>query len=496
MADTTTSAASGSDAAEETASPEDGDTTAATGMPDGATTDGGTDTGEDVPELPAPQNVAAIPANGQVGLEWDLVEGATHYDLYWSTRPGVDPPTAEAILDVAPGFIHEGRDNGTAHHYVVVASNDAQTSAPSVEVTATPGGTFMLEALGTGRIEDIPTGDPLFVPIESRVHVVLLPEGYREEELETFELDIDDWQGEVMTIDPYARFSPAFVLWKLPLASAEHVQSGEPQPADTAFAVPLADGGVASDIPSDGATATRIWDALAEFPYPPAEFYPSGGTTTLQAKTLLAHVLIYHPEQGNSGYSGRSRRMDNPADPSQKLSVAFAHSRAHEFSHAFARLQDEYMVDSQLGESAAMATTSAYVSNVVTEPDCETLPWRHLLLGAEHNRAVDQLVGAFGRPETGYHPELKCLMNGDHGNAEVFGGDGELRIPTLCNFCGELATLRLLERIGVLDDPATSLGVWAEEYRAPFYDRFGLVLPATIPQENSDGDPLFQACTP
>jgi hypothetical protein len=463
--------------------------------PEGETTQSGSDTGRDVPELPAPQNVATVPANGQVGIEWDLVEGATRYDVYWSTRPGVDSATAEQLSDVTPGFIHEERANGTTYSYVVVASNEAQTSAPSIEVSATPGGTFRLEMLGTGRMDGILEDRPLSLPIERRVHVVLLPEGYLEADLDVFELDIDEWREETMTIDPYARFAPAFVLWKLPLASNEHIGDGDPQPADTAFAVPLADGGVA-DVPSDGPTATRIWDVLGGFAYPPTEFYPAGGTTTLQAKTLLAHVLVYHPEQGNSGFSGRARRMDNPADPDQKLSVAFAHSRAHEFSHAFARLQDEYMSDSQLGEANAMAAASAWISNVVVEPDCDTLPWAHLVFGGEHNASVDELVGAFGRPETGYHAELRCLMNGDHGNAEVFGGDGELRIPRLCNFCGELATLRLFERIGVLDDPAASLDTWTRIYRAPYYDRFGLVLPDTIPQENSDGEPLFFACTP
>ena len=449
------------------------------------------------PVLPAPENVAAIAANGQVGLEWDLVPGATRYDLYWSLVPGVGPLAGDLIQDVAPGFVHEGRENGTALHYVVVAANDDGASEPSTEISAVPGGDFMLEALGTGRVDDIVTGALLRIPIEQRIHVTLLPEGYLESDLDVFEVDVDDWRAEVFAIDPYSRFSAAFVVWKLPLASAEHVAGGDPQPADTAFLVPVDDGlDEVGAIELDGPTAMRIWGALASFPYPPTHFYPADGATSLQAKTMLAHVLVFDPDDGSSGMSGVSRRVENPADPNQRLSVAFAHSRSHEFSHAFARLQDEYMTGSQLGENNASATSSAYVSNVVTDPTCDTLPWKHLLLGGAANPDVDELVGAFGRPETGYHSEFMCLMNGDHsGNQDVFGGDGELRRAELCNFCGELATMRLFERLGVLADPQVSLADWIDEYQPVYYERFGLVVPETLPQENSAGEPWFQVCT-
>ena len=458
----------------------------------------GTGTGAGGSDPEGSIGLQAVPAHEAIGLEWQPVEDATGYNLYWSNEPGVTPSDA-VIPNVLPGVLHEGLVDGTTYHYVVTAITGEGESGPSNEASATPTGPFGLYRLGTGSIVDIVGGGVLRVPIDERIHVVLLSEGYLAAQLDTFDQDVDDWHGLVFAMAPYSLLQEAFVIWTLPTASAEHVSATSPQQSDTAWLVPLAaDGKGVDKIPSDGPTAARVWEAISAAPFPPVDFYESGGLTSNLAKNLIVHVLVLEPLEGASGLSGRVVRLKNPGDPDQRLAVAFAHNRQHEFSHALARLRDEYLdvENVDLGQPNHLTTSSQYVSNVVLDSTCDTLPWAHLLFKGAHNLGVDQLVGAFGRDTLGFHPELKCLMNGSHDNADYYGGDGKLRVERFCNFCRELVFFRILERAQVLSDPQISLETWAAQYRPAFYDTFGFIAPELVPQSNSDGMPLFEACTP
>lgn len=443
----------------------------------------------------------AVPAWQAVGLEWDEYDGATSYDLYWSLQPGVTT-AADVIAGVAPGYVHRGLENGTTYYYSVTAIDADGEHALYDEVSATPQGDFVLHRLGTGVIEDVANSGTLAIPIDRRVHALILPEGYVSSDLDqgTFDADVDDWHQDVFTIAPYDDYAEAFVIWTLPTPSTERITATDPQQADTAFAVPVtADGGGVADVPSSGPTADRIWGAVADFSYPPFDFYASGGRTSEVAKNVVIHVLVLDPADGESGLSGRARTLENPQDPSQRLGVAFALNLAHEFTHAFARLRDEYLDtgNTNNAEENAQAHQSSHLSNVVIDPDCATLPWSHLLVGTAINPSTDELVGAFGTAELGYHPELLCLMNGTHDNALFYGGDGRLRASDrMCNFCREATALRILERTQVLPAPATSMDVWAADHRAPFFERFGFAVPSVVPQTNSDGTPFFEACVP
>jgi hypothetical protein len=183
---------------------------------------------------------------------------------------------------------------------------------------------------------------------------------------------------------------------------------------------------------------------------------------------------------------------------------------AHEFTHAFSALRDEYMENNNDAPSNWSGT-----SNVVGSNQCGELPWQHLLMGGSINPDVDGLVGAFGDPARGFHSELLCQMNGTHDNGEYFGDEGggdcapddcTLRSEgRLCNFCREITAFRIFHRGGVLD-PETGFDAWVSDYRSAFYERFEFQVPGVhfdglLPQSNDrnnpeDGTQIFQACVP
>jgi hypothetical protein len=451
---------------------------------------------------PGDITLSAIGANTTIGLEWPPVAGATGYRVYWSTTPGVTPSTGQPIDVPAPDFVHRALTNGTKYYYVVAAVTATGEGPPSAEASATPGGEWALERLGTGRFDDILTGASVQpVPIEKRVHVFLFAEGYTAADIPTFHDeaahsgtrrdDVDAWVDLVFGIEPYSLFSEAFVVWYLPRASNTELGGG-----DTAFAVPvdLTAAPIMQNVPATGETSTRAWQALSNAPYPPVLFY-SGGTG--RALNHVASFLILDPARGRAGVSGLTTTLSNPGNTAQRIGASFGVGHAHEFTHAFSLLRDEYIETTNTAP-----TRQDLTSNVAPTNQCSTLPWSHLLVGSAINPGTDNLVGAFGTPAQGYHSELLCLLNGTHDNAGHYGGDGLLRVEDrMCNFCRETTAFRIFERTSVLPDTQTSFGTWTATYRAPFYGRFGFKVPPVVPQTNdvrnpAQGTPVFEACAP
>src|SRR5690606_25837614 len=221
--------------------------------------------------------LSAIAANGSIGLEWKRVPGALGYRVYWTTEEPLSLATADLLETEAPGIVHRGLVNGMTYRYVVRVVTAEGEGPVSTEITATPTGEWVLEQLGTGDFVDIVTGERVpRVPIEKRVHVMLLPEGYLASDLSTFhgevhdvqdpENDVDRWLAEVFAIEPYSLFREAFVVWYLPRASSAHVGEGA-----TAFGIGVSNGGI-SNVRSAAAPLFAAIDGAGAdaFPYPPA----------------------------------------------------------------------------------------------------------------------------------------------------------------------------------------------------------------------------------
>lgn len=454
---------------------------------------------------PTPTALRAVAANGTVGLEWAPVAGATSYNLYWSTSPGVTPTSGESLKGVSRGVVHRGLTNGTTYYYVVTAVTPAGESAASVQASASPTGEWVLEQLGTGDFASIKTSCPVStIPIESRIHVLLFAEGYTASALATFHSDathatrgndVDRWIDEVFAIEPYKLFSEAFVVWYLPRASTTDITGN-----DTAFDITVSGGGV----DSVSGAAAPAWSAIAAHPYAPTLF--DDGRS---ARTTVAAFMIYDPDRKRAGLSGVTTTLTNPSSTSQRINAAFAMGHAHEFTHALTGLRDEYM------ETSSQAPSSwTDMSNVVGSNQCSELPWQHLLFGTAINPSTDQLVGAFGDASLGYHSELLCLLNGTHENGQFFYQSSApnsscsqtnctLRSEDrMCNFCREMTALRIFQRTGVVPLTASAgLPVWSGDYRARFYAAYGFRIPAKVPQSNDvyppdNGATIFQACVP
>jgi len=81
---------------------------------------------------------AFVPAFKQLTLAWDPVAGASFYNLYWSTVPGVTPATGTKINGISsPSYVHTGLAAGTTYYYVVTAADSARESSASIPASGT-----------------------------------------------------------------------------------------------------------------------------------------------------------------------------------------------------------------------------------------------------------------------------------------------------------------------------------------------------------------------
>lgn len=443
--------------------------------------------------------VTALAANQSVGVEWNAVEGATSYKVYFAEgAPATNAGMSAEVKAPHAAFVHRALKNATAYHYAVSAIVGGIESQLSADVPATPSGEWVLEELGDGQIDDVSTGKLApRIPLEKRVHVLLFAEGYTAADLSKFHADadhagkrsgdVDAWVDYVFSIAPYKDFREAFAVWLLPRASNTHFDG-----ADTAFMVPVTDA-VTGSVTGNGETATRAWQAIGLHPVQPADFTATGFGTV---RTHVASFLLFDAARGRAGVSGLTLALRNPAQSAQRMASAFGVGHAHEFTHAFSSLRDEYV---ELDNDAPGNTSDT--SNVVASNQCSSLPWQHLLSGGTYNTKTESLVGAFGTPEQGYHSELICLLNGTHDNAGHYGGSGLLRDDDrMCNFCREVTAYRIFSRAGLLSDDNAGFASWKASYRAKFFERFPFQVPAVVPQTNNVQNPaqgmaVYEACS-
>ncbi len=77
-------------------------------------------------------------ATGSVTLAWTTSEGATSYDLYWSTTPYGWASLCTRIGNVASPYTHTGLAGGVEHYYFVKALAGAAEGFDSTRLAVTP----------------------------------------------------------------------------------------------------------------------------------------------------------------------------------------------------------------------------------------------------------------------------------------------------------------------------------------------------------------------
>ena len=95
----------------------------------------------------APTVVFASAWNSQNTISWSEAAGATSYNIYWSTSPGVSKTNGTEITNTTSPYDHTGLSNGTTYYYVVTAVNAFDESVESSEVSAAP---FPVVTLASG----------------------------------------------------------------------------------------------------------------------------------------------------------------------------------------------------------------------------------------------------------------------------------------------------------------------------------------------------------
>ncbi len=85
-----------------------------------------------------PPNISVTEGAGKATITWDNVNGATSYNIYWSTTTGVTKANGRQILNVTNPFVFENLINLTTYYYIVTAvSRNYGESVPSAQFSVT-----------------------------------------------------------------------------------------------------------------------------------------------------------------------------------------------------------------------------------------------------------------------------------------------------------------------------------------------------------------------
>jgi hypothetical protein len=357
-----------------------------------------------------------------------------------------------------------------------------------------------------GAIYDVdrPSWDPPWIPHlanpsqtiplseDNLIDVVILGDGY--EQRSGFEADLDDWLADLRLVEVYDRFRGAFRI-RAVFTRSDHAASPD---RESYYRVKINSAGAVSNSGEwwNGSSARnrefrrRLFCVLDLLPlnrkrYPSTLDVGSRNTTVIH-NTLarmysnLVVCLLVRTAAGQA--SGRTRDVNGPGGA--RLNVAFGALSIHEFGHAFAYLEDEYIARRRSkAKRKDPAKPSLYtLSNLSFRNRLDGALWVHLSpwgslprQGAEPDPSP--IVGWLWRGGEQdlkvWHSEYQCLMNGGSNHENYAYTSDEASDPTAapgggftgadlrsrdryCLWCQEIVVARILEKTGQLaaaDDP-------------------------------------------
>ncbi|MDA8428547.1 MAG: fibronectin type III domain-containing protein [Geobacteraceae bacterium] len=85
-----------------------------------------------------PFGLAVKAGSATATVSWTAVSGATSYNIYYGTTPGVTTASGAVMVNATAPQVITGLTDGTPYYFVVTAVNNVGESAVSNEVPATP----------------------------------------------------------------------------------------------------------------------------------------------------------------------------------------------------------------------------------------------------------------------------------------------------------------------------------------------------------------------
>jgi hypothetical protein len=387
---------------------------------------------------------------------------------------------------------------------------------------------------GHGWIPDLFQGGTGTVRLteDQIIDVLILGDGY--ETQRQFRDVLEDWIQDFFRVEVYERFRGVFRIRAL------FTHSDEPCTTDrkSYYGVKIdKDGDVARDgwwNESDVAGNTfreKLFTSVDTFTVNTARYPGSldvGGSRTVihnalanMYSNLVVIMLVRRslPDGSSivSNATGMTRLVIRDQIQPLYVNVGFGSHSLHEFGHAFAYLEDEYISDR--GSNADRdnpSTLSIFtLSNLSFSVKLGDSPWRHLspwgsmprqAAGAEPSPIVGWLWRGGEQDDFVWHSEYQCLMNGKHENYayttnvendptahpretcnRFVDGGVDLRWrnpPRYCLWCQEIVVLRILEKTGQLlmaGDPESInergqvwYARWIADGRRRYWDFFNL----------------------
>ena len=293
------------------------------------------------------------------------------------------------------------------------------------------------------------------IPLERRVDVLILGDGYLPAEQTQFEQDIQKWYDRFVSLTPFRELRGAFRVRGLWKPSQERATAEQ----KSWFRAAVDTGKVVNATSSQ--TVAAVFGALDEVEI---------NRATLDHRLSHAYVVMLIKDERMRNPSGVSRRLIT-SDKRLQVAVAFGADSHHEFGHAYGGLRDEYI--NQPGKMAPpqdhRPPSLFTISNLGYTRSAEQLPWSHLSPGSPLNPDRTSLIGRLwmgGGPEEGvWHSEARCLMNGTHENwnlQKTRRGAG-LRDPKrFCFWCEEIVMARTWQRTGQLGAADDGETLWQE----------------------------------
>jgi IgA Peptidase M64 len=355
-------------------------------------------------------------------------------------------------------------------------------------------------------------GDTVPLDDDQVIDILILGDGY--ETRTSFEDRLDAWMKDFFAVDVYNRFAGAFRIRALFRRSSASCSSNRNSFYRVAIGASggdegeVATGGWETEGGTDNTWFRRqLFDSLDAFTLNrrlyPIDLEVGGDDTVIHNQlarmysNLVVTMLVRTADSSNA--SGRTRAVPDTRNPVfdppnplwRTLNVAFGSHSLHEFGHAFAYLEDEYI--SKRGSAADRSNPdhgSVFtLSNLSFSSRLDRVPWQHV---SPWGRKPRQAAGAQPSPVVGWlwrggeddrgvwHAEYHCLMNGRHKNyayttdesTDPTGPDASLMAadlrfrrvvtaastipPRYCLWCQEIVVARILEKTGQLagdDDP-------------------------------------------